>query len=164
VPSVLGLLEAKEASARGRVEAAREEVARAAVELAEAERSVERLVIAREAVVEVLSEPATQGSALVGAGAESVLAEVGAVPRSTVPHRREGLTSSVLAPDYRRIMSVLEDGAVAGGGGIRARALAAALGLETVPAKIEGVRSKARRLAERGWIAQHQPGVFSAML
>lgn len=164
MPSVLGLLEAKEAAARGQVELAREGVARAAAVLAEAERVVERLVVAREAVVEVLSEPATQAAALVGAGADSALSGVGAVPRSRVPHRREGLTSTVLAPDYRRIMSVLEDGAVAGGSGIRARALTAALGLETVPAKIEGVRCKARRLAERGWIAQHQPGVFSAML
>ncbi|MEU0967490.1 hypothetical protein ABZ357_19390 [Streptomyces sp. NPDC005917] len=60
-------------------------------------------------------------------------------------------------------MSVLDDEAAAGRGGIRARALTAVLGLETVPAKIEGVRSKARRLAERGWIAQHQPGVFSTV-
>jgi hypothetical protein len=91
----------------------------------------------------------------------ALVAAVGAVPRSTVPHRREGLTSTVLAPDYQRIMSVVEAEAVAGRGGIRARPLAVALGFEAVPAKIEGVRSKAGRLVERGWLAQHQPGVFS---
>jgi hypothetical protein len=163
VPSVLGLLEAKEAAARERVERVREEVARVVAVLAEAERVVERLVIAREAVVEVLAEPVVPAVALVEGGADSATATAGAVPRSTVPHRREGLTRAVLAPDYQRIMSVLEDEAAAGRGGTRARALTAALGLQAVPAKIEGVRSKAGRLVDRGWLAQFQPGVFSVV-
>lgn len=160
MPSVLGLLEAKESAARERVEQTREEAVRIAAVLDEAERALERLVIAREAVVEVLAEPAVQAVAPVEEAVESVAA-VGAVPRSTVPYRRGGLTSTVLAPDYQRIMSVVEAEAAAGREGIRARALAAALGLEAVPAKIEGVRCKAGRLVERGWLAQHQPGVFS---
>jgi predicted nucleotidyltransferase len=162
VPSVLGLLEAKESAARERVERTREDAVRIAAVLEEAERALERLVIAREAVVEVLAEPAAHAVAPVEGVVESVLvAGVGAVPRSTVPYRRGELTSAVLAPDYQRIMSVVEAEAVAGREGIRARALAAALGLEAVPAKIEGVRCKAGRLVERGWLAQHQPGVFS---
>jgi hypothetical protein len=158
VASVLGLLEAKESAARERVEQSREEAVRIAVVLKEAERALERLVIAREAVVEVLAEPAAHALAPV---VESVPAAVGAVPRSMVPHRREGLARTVLASEYQRIMSVVEAEAVAGRGGIRARPLAVALGLDAVPAKIEGVRSKAGRLVERGWLAQHQPGVFS---
>jgi hypothetical protein len=163
VPSVLGLLEARETAARERVERAREDLARVVAVLAEAERVVERLVIAREAVAEVLAEPVVPAVALVEGGAESAATRAGAVPRSTVPHRRDGLTRAVLAPDYQRIMSVLEDEAAAGQGGTRARALTAALGLEAVPAKIEGVRSKARRLVDRGWLAQIQPGVFSVV-
>jgi hypothetical protein len=158
VPSVLGLLEAKESAARERVEQTREEAARIAAVLEEAERALERLVTAREAVVEVLSEPAAGAVAPVVVASAAV---VGAVPRSTVPYRREGLASTVLAPDYQRIVSVVEAEAVAGRIGIRARALTVVLGLEAVPAKIEGVRSKARRLAERGWLAQDRPGVFS---
>jgi hypothetical protein len=34
---------------------------------------------------------------------------------------------------------------------------AVGLGLELVPAKIEGVRSRARRLAERGWLSAARP-------
>ncbi|WP_331765731.1 hypothetical protein [Embleya sp. NBC_00896] len=49
--SVLGLLEAKESTAREWVEQAREEDSRIAVVLEEAERTLERLVIAREAVM-----------------------------------------------------------------------------------------------------------------
>ena len=163
MPCVLGLLEAKETDARERVERAREEVARVAAVLTGAERVVERLVIAREAVVEVLAEPAVQAVGRVEHGAESAAVAVGAVPRSTVPHRREGLTSAVLAPDYQLIMSVLETEAAAGRGGTRARALAMALGPESVPEKIEGVRSKARRLMERAWAAHCEPGVFSLL-
>lgn len=65
---------------------------------------------------------------------------------------------SVLAPDYQRILAVLE-----GRDGMRAGDIAAALGLERVPAKVEGVRSKARRLVDRGWAAQPRPGVFTAL-
>lgn len=41
------------------------------------------------------------------------------------------------------------------------RQLAAAISLEPVPAKVEGVRSKAKRLAARGWLAEERPGLFS---
>ena len=33
--------------------------------------------------------------------------------------------------------------------------------LESVPAKVEGVRSKVKRLVERGWLAEERPGVFT---
>lgn len=56
-------------------------------------------------------------------------------------------------------MAVLEK--EAGGVGLRAGELAGRLGLESVPAKVEGVRSKAKRLVERGWWAEERPGVFT---
>ncbi|MFF3469295.1 hypothetical protein ACWCQN_47820 [Streptomyces sp. NPDC001984] len=73
---------------------------------------------------------------------------------SVVPEWREGVTAQVLAPEYRRLLAVLE---AAGGG----EDLAARLGLELVPAKVEGVRVKAKRLVERGWLAEHGPGLFT---
>ncbi|MFE3646270.1 hypothetical protein ACFXO2_00200 [Streptomyces sp. NPDC059152] len=97
MPSALGLLEAKESAGREAVERAREGAARVAALLDEAERPLERLVIAREAVVEVLAEPVAR----------------------VAPRRRCR-------------------------GGMRAKDLAAPLGLGgVVPAKIEGVRSRA---------------------
>lgn len=37
------------------------------------------------------------------------------------------------------------------------------MGIDTaVAAKVEGVRSKAKRLAERGWLLQEASGAFSA--
>nr|WP_228873546.1 hypothetical protein [Streptomyces halstedii] len=151
--SVLGLLEAKESAAREAVERAREEAARIAVVLEEAERVVERLVIAREAVAEVL---AGRGMDVVEENAVAA-----AVAGSPVPCQSGRLARTVLAPDYQRIISVLETEAGAGRDRVRAKELAVALGLEAVPARIEGVRSRAKRLVERGWITGHQSGEFS---
>ncbi|MFF9572088.1 hypothetical protein [Streptomyces sp. NPDC014685] len=142
MPSVLGLLEAREKKVR-------EEVARLQEE---AERALRRLVDARATVAEVLAEP------------PSVVEEPhrGSAAGSVVPHRTDGMTVSVLAPDYQRIVSVLES--EAGREGMRCQQLARALGLQVVPAKVEGLRSKAERLVERGWARQTGPGVFIALV
>ncbi|MFD7205664.1 hypothetical protein [Streptomyces sp. NPDC059893] len=64
------------------------------------------------------------------------------VAGSIVPRRREAATAQALAPDYRRIVDLLEAELFDGGEGLMAKELTARLGLEWVPAKIEGVRSK----------------------
>jgi hypothetical protein len=83
------------------------------------------------------------------------------MPGSPVPHRIEGMAASVLALDYQRIVSVLES--EASREGMRCQQLAVALGLQAVPAKVEGLRSKAKRLVERGCALQVRPGVFTAL-
>ncbi|MEU9363522.1 hypothetical protein AB0D71_02065 [Streptomyces avermitilis] len=71
------------------------------------------------------------------------------------------MDTSLLAPDYQRIMSVLEsDG---GRESVRCQRLAVVLGLQAVPAKVEGLPSRAKRLVERGWARQVRPGVFTAL-
>ncbi|MFJ2722697.1 hypothetical protein [Streptomyces sp. NPDC087437] len=152
MPSLLGLLEAREKKVREEVARLQEEAERVQAELGEAERALQRLVDARATVAEVLAEP----SAAVAEPARK------AVAGSVVPHRTEGMTASVLAPDYQRIASVLES--EAGREGMRCQQLAAALGLQAVPAKVEGLRSKAKRLVERGWAVQVRPGVFTALV
>jgi len=98
----------------------------------------------------------------VPAGPPSVVTEPAGSPvaRSTVPQRETGMAASVLAPDYQRIVPVLDS--EAGCGGMRCRQPAVARGLDTVPAKVEGLRSKAKRLVEREWALQVRPGVFPA--
>jgi hypothetical protein len=46
-------------------------------------------------------------------------------------------------------------------GPVRAKDLALGLGLEVTVAKVEGLRSKLKRLVERGWIAEPAPGAFA---
>lgn len=86
----------------------------------------------------------------------------GAVPGSVVPVWRDGLDNAGPAPDYRRIMEIVTDHGLSGAGAMDCRQLAAGPGLEPVPAKVEGVRSKAKRLAARGRPAKRSPRMFSA--
>ncbi|WP_055715293.1 hypothetical protein [Streptomyces torulosus] len=150
--SVLGLLEAREKKVREEIARLREDAERAQAALGEAERALQRLVDARATVAEVLAEPPSAATE----------PQRGSVAGPVVPHRTDSMTASVLPPDYQRIVSVLES--QAGREGMRCQQMAAALGLQVVPAKVEGVRSKAKRLVERGWARQMRPGVFTALV
>ncbi|MFF2821316.1 hypothetical protein ACFVT9_38060 [Kitasatospora cineracea] len=151
MPSVMGLLEERERVARQRVEALQ-------AELQEAEAVWERFVIARQTVAEVLAEPpAGEEASPTGVTGERPARVASAVPGSVVSAWREGLDTDVLAPDYQRLVEVL----AGSGEEMDCRQLAAALGLEVVPAKVEGVRSKVKRLAARGWLLEERPGMFS---
>ncbi|OEJ29969.1 hypothetical protein AS594_36360 [Streptomyces agglomeratus] len=170
--SMLGLLEAREASARERVEGLREEATRAAAALEAGEIELDRRVIAREELVDALAASAAESTAVTEAEGEGeggtvptpvpVPAAVSAsVPGAIVPPWREGLSVSVLSPDNQRILNVLQDRP--GHEPLRVKDIAAVMGIDTaVAAKVEGVRSKARRLGERGWLLQEASGAFSA--
>lgn len=155
MPSVMGLLEERETAARVRVEELRAEADRIAVALRDAEAVLERRVIAVAELAEALD---TQGPRDAADGPPAPAAVKTAVAGSVVPHRGEGTAVEVLAPDYRRIVVLVEQG---GGVGLRVKDLARGLGLELVPGKVEGVRSKAKRLVARGWLAEQVPGVFT---
>lgn len=160
---VLGMLEERETAARVRVEGLREEVARLAGVLAAAEIELDRRVIAREELVEALAASAAETTAVTEAEAEQeTVPSPAPVPGSVVPPWCEGLPVTVLAPDYQRILGVLEERQPTGQGPLKAREITVRLGLETTSVKVEGVRSKARRLAERGWLVQEASGAFSA--
>lgn len=61
------------------------------------------------------------------------------------------------AASYRDLVEVLADA----GRPLRAGNIAAAAGLSTDKSKIEGLRSKLKRLAERGWLAEGGTGLFT---
>lgn len=159
VASMLGLLEAREVAARVRVEDLREAAARAAAVLEAAEIELDRRVIAREELVEALAVSAAETTAVTEPETDTEPVPP-PLPGTTVPPWREGLPVAVLAPDYQRILGMVADRS--GQGPVRAKEVTVVLGLEPTPAKVEGVRSKARRLAERGWLVQEASGMFSA--
>ncbi|MFE2642705.1 hypothetical protein ACFXDO_09030 [Streptomyces nigra] len=159
VASVLGMLEEREAAARVRVECLREEAAGLAAVLEAAEIELDRRVIARKGLVEALAVSVAGTTAVTEAEQETACSPV---PGSVVPPWRDELPVTVLAPHYQRILRVLEGRRSAGKGPAKAKELAAELGLGTTPAKVEGVRSKARRLAGRGWLLLEASGMFSA--
>lgn len=161
----MGLLEEREAAARVRVEELRAEVDRVLAELGAAEAVLERRVIARVELAEVLAAPGDPVAVCVQEAPDPDPALVAAAARvpvagSIVPRFGEGMTVQALAPDYRRIVELLES-APCGGEGVSAKELTAGLALEMVPAKVEGVRCKAKRLAERGWLTALPSGRFT---
>lgn len=159
--SVMGLLEEREAAARVRVEELQAEADRILSELAAAEAVLERRAIARVELAEALAAPGDAADAAVQkAPVPEAKAVKVPVAGSIVPHFGEGMTVQALAPDYRRIVELVES-SPGDSEGVSAKEIASGLGLELVPAKIEGVRSKARRMAERGWLAVSPPGRFT---
>lgn len=151
----MGLLEERETAARVRVEELRAEADRIGAALREAEAVLERRVIAVAELAEALGGPEPDAPA---GGGEPAAVEAEPVAAGSVVPRRGGQSSAVLAPDYRRILGLVEQADTAG---LRVKDLARGLGLELVPGKVEGVRSKAKRLVARGWLAEPVPGVFT---
>ncbi|MFD9484136.1 hypothetical protein [Streptomyces sp. NPDC059991] len=158
MPSVVGLLEQRELAARRRVDELREEADRVQAELAVAEREWKEWAIARSRVGEVL-DPSEELVVPEQTLAAPLVAA--AKPKSQVPVWREGLGWSVLSVDYQRIGQVLADRRRLHQGPLTCQEMAALFGLDAVPAKVEALRSKAKRLVARGWLAERQPGRFT---
>src|SRR4051812_12059016 len=171
MPSVVGLLEQHELVARRRVDELREEADHIQAELAVAERGWKEWAIARSRVGEVLA-PADEiehGHDQVDRTAPAADAQAGeasstpeaAKAKSQVPVWREGLAWSVLSVDYQRILKALADRARLGQGPMTCQEMAALFGMDVVPARVEALRSKAKRLVARGWLAEPAPGRFT---
>ncbi|MDQ0605273.1 hypothetical protein QF037_009618 [Streptomyces canus] len=165
MPSVVGLLEQHELAARCRVDGLREEADRIQAELALAELEWQEWVIARRRVDAVLAPDgggSTAGTEVPdprAAGVPSAPRDA-AKPKSQVPVWREGLAWSVLSVDYQRILQALADRDQLHQGPLTCQEMAVMFGLDAVPAKVEALRSKAKRLVARGWLAERAPGRF----
>ncbi len=162
--SLIEELQRREAAARQEADELRGEIARLNERLARAEERLSRLEITRETVAEVLGAErpvAGRGAAAAAAAGTAPGGSRGAdgspVGVVTVPPWRPGLAESVLPSSYRDLLEVLVDA----GRPLRAGNIAAAAGLSTEKSKIEGLRSKLKRLVERGWLAGDGPGLFT---
>jgi cell division septum initiation protein DivIVA len=152
--SLIDELQRREAAARAEAEELRGRIAELAERLARAEERLSRLVIARETVEEVLDSAATEIAPVSPAAEQPGRPPVFGVV--AVPPWRAGLEVSVLPQDYRDLLEVAEDA----GRPLRAGQIAAAAGLSTDRGKVESLRSKLKRLAERGWLAE-EAGLFA---
>ncbi|MFV0131808.1 hypothetical protein ACLGIH_00725 [Streptomyces sp. HMX87] len=163
MPSVVGLLEQHELAARRRVDELREEADRVQAELATAEQEWQEWVIARRRVDTVLV-PDRGNVAEAAADPQNadapLAARDAAKPKTQVPVWRQGLAWSVLSVDYQRILKALADRGRLGQGPLTCQEMAAAFGMDVVPARVEALRSKAKRLVARGWLAEPAPGRF----
>src|SRR6266511_5728337 len=180
--SLMAELEAREAAAYARAEALRARIAELAEQLTAEEELCSRLGITRQTVLEILGGRDDHGwGALEGAdggpggveldGDAAVRAALridGPVARAglqeapaavavgavTVP--QAGVGEAVLPVAYRDVLEVLADA----GQPLRAKQIAAALGLGEEPRGVEGLRLKLKRLVKRGWLAEPAAGLF----
>jgi len=154
--SLIDELQRREAAARAEAEGLRGQIAGLTERLAGVEERLSRLVITRETVGEVLSEGAEASSAMPERAAPSRSGHLSPVGVLAVPPWRAGLAASALPQAYRDLLEVVEDA----GRPLRAGQIAA--GLSSDKSKVEGLRSKLKRLAERGWLAEEAgPGLFA---
>ena len=158
--SLVDELQRREAAARAEAERLRGQIAELSERLAGVEGQLSRLVIARGVVDEVLAGASTAEVSPVP-GQPEVPASPGAGHRPVtgvlvVPPWRPGLGADVLPRDYRDLLEVAEDA----GQPLRAGQIAEAAGLSTDRGKVETLRAKLKRLAERGWLAEAGPGLF----
>jgi len=158
--SLIDELRRREAAAREEAEELRGRIEQVTERLAQVEERLSRLVIARETVDEVLSEAggvASSSAAAAEGAAGSRFGHLSPIGVLAVPPWRAGLEASALPEAYRDLLEVVEDA----GRPLRAVQIAAAAGLSTDKAKVEGLRSKLKRLVERGWLAEEAgPGLF----
>jgi hypothetical protein len=157
--SLIEELQRREAAARQEVDELRGEIARLNDRLARAEERLSRLEITRETVTEILGGVGADQPAVAAEAASAGSLAVGGPPIGvvTVPPWQPGLAQSVLPPSYQDLLEVLADA----GRPLRAGSIAAAAGLGTDKSKIEGLRSKLKRLVERGWLTEDGPGLFT---
>jgi hypothetical protein len=152
--SLIEELKRQEEAARAEADRLRARIEELAGDLARAEEQASRLVIAREEVTRVLEQPAVAELPAGSAGEPRTASPIGAV---AVPPWQEGADASVLPRAYQDLLEAAADA----GRPLRAREFAAATGLPTEKAKVEGLRSKLRLLAGRGWLAPAPGGLYT---
>jgi hypothetical protein len=155
--SLIEELARREAAARAEADWLRARIEELTVELAWAEEQVTRLAITREEVTRVLEEPPAADTAPQGDGSGGKPGQASLIGAVTVPPWQEGADASVLPRAYQDLLEVAEDE----GRPLRAAEFAAATGQGTEKAKVEGLRSKLKLLAARGWLAPADGGLFT---
>ncbi|MEU6927525.1 hypothetical protein [Streptomyces sp. NPDC046631] len=121
-------------------------------QLQEVQAEREELVIAER----VLNRLAEQDQA---AAVVPVPARVAGRAVLLIPHRGENPDEAALPADYRRILVIVR----AADGPVQVRGVGEELGLEVaVRGKLEPLRAKMTKLADRGWLHKRPDGRFTA--
>ena len=155
--SLIEELRRREEAARAEADRLRARIEELTEELARAEEQVSRLAITREEVTRVLEEPPAADPARQDGGPGEKPGHAPGIGAVTVPPWQEGSEASVLPRSYQHLLEVAADA----GRPLRAAEFAAATGLSTAKAKVEGLRSKLKLLAARGWLAGVPGGLFT---
>jgi len=122
-------------------------------QLADAERELERLVIAGQVIAQLTAgdaagEPASAAPAQRGFGL-------------LVPHRSQAPGPGGLPDDYRSLLEAVSAAAAEAGGPVTCAQAAARAGLDVTGRQSENVRARLKRLEDRGWLRRTAAGKFA---
>ncbi|MFF3159431.1 hypothetical protein [Streptomyces sp. NPDC057910] len=162
MPSWIAALEAREDGARLRAEGLREQTGGLSEALAQVECELSRLQITRETMNEVLSAPAASSAEVPEVFEPLVPAPVpvaGLMQAAALLVAAEaGGDQAVTSPAYRQIAAVFAEQT----GAKRCKDVLAAIGVpEATASQRESMRSKLKRLVERGVLVEAEPGLFT---
>lgn len=165
MPSVLGLMERREARARQELESWTEVLEQAQAEVDAARERVERARVGREELVQVLAEESAAGvtaSTPVGGEADASASTgsggLGAGHGERPPVWRSGMGEEVLSGLYREVFAAV----VASSGPVSGVELARAVGRDAeVKNEVEKIRHRAYGLEKRGWLVRAEDGRFT---
>ncbi|TJZ94946.1 hypothetical protein FCI23_52740 [Actinacidiphila oryziradicis] len=74
-----------------------------------------------------------------------------------VPYRKDAAGPRDLSAEYQRVLQEV----AAAGGPVRCKQMCERLGIGTEPRKVEAMRARMKRLADRGWLREGAPGLFT---
>ncbi|WP_327249953.1 hypothetical protein [Streptomyces sp. NBC_01320] len=162
MPSVLGLMERREARARQELESWTEVLEQAQAEVDAARERVERARVGREELVSVLAEESAVNTPVsVPSGGEAAAAEgsggSGARYGERLPMWRSGMGEEVLSDLYREVFAA----AVAASGPVSGVELTRMVGRDAeIKNEVEKIRHRAYALEKRGWLVREKNGRF----
>ncbi len=154
MPSWLAALESKESSARSRAAELREQIAGLSEALTLVESELSRLQITRETMAEVLADG--PGPAVPVPDVESAAVPLAELVPVLLAAEASG-DATVTSQAYRRILVVFAQAP----GPLRCKDVCVGVGLGTAANHIEGMRSKLKRLVERGILVEADSGLFA---
>jgi hypothetical protein len=123
-------------------------------QLADAERELERLVIAGQVITQLTAEDALAGEP---GGAGPAQRGFGLL----VPPRSQASGVSDLPADYRSLLEAVTAVAAETGGAVTCMQAAARAGLDVSGRQSENVRARLKRLEDRGWLRRTAAGKFA---
>ncbi|GAB2331857.1 hypothetical protein AB0N20_36350 [Streptomyces griseoincarnatus] len=162
MPSVLGLMEQREARARQDLESWTEILEQAQAEVDAARERVERARVGREELVSVLAEESTVDTPVSVPSGDEMVTAVGASGLRAVhgerpPVWRSGMGEVVLGGLYREVFAAV----VAAAGPVNGVELTRAVGREAeIKNEVEKIRHRAYVLEKRGWLVRAKDGRF----
>lgn len=160
MPSVLGLMELREARARQDLESWTEVLEQAQAEVDAARERVERARVGREELVSVLAEESpvdTPVSVPSGGEMAAAVGGSGAGHGERPPVWRSGMGEEVLSGLYREVFAAV----VAASGPVNGVELTRAVGREAeIKNEVEKIRHRAYVLEKRGWLVRAKDGRF----